>query len=234
MTPDEAQQLAVQASNALAAAGHQDMIWGHVAVRDPNNRGIWIKSPGWGLEEVDPTLLQLVSFDAEVLTGTGKPHKECHIHLEVLRARPDLVCSVHTHARNAVAFAALDVPLLALSHEGALFGGDDVPRFRETGALVSTPALGKSLAEALGDAPAALMPKHGMVAAGRSVAAAVMHAVLLDRACQTQLAAMAAGPVTIHSDRAEARAKRSECWPDAQIEAGWQYLLRSTTAGLAL
>jgi len=226
MTPDEAKELTVEASNALAAAGHLDMIWGHVAVRDPQNRGIWIKAPGWSLEEVEPTRLQLVSFDAKVLTGTGKPHKECHIHLEVLRARPDLVCSVHTHARNAVAFAALDVPLLALSHEGALFGGDDVPRFRETGALVSTPALGRSLAETLGDAPAALMPKHGMVAAGRSVAAAVMHAVLLDRACQTQLAAMAAGPVIIHSDQDEARAKRAECWPHAQIEAGWQHLRR--------
>lgn len=226
MRTEHARALVVQASHALAAAGQTDMVWGHVAVRDPGGHGIWIKAPGWGLEEVTEDRLQLVSHDARVLVGQGSPHKECHIHLEILRADPGLVCSVHTHAQAAVAFAALGTPLLPLSHEGALFGGDDVPRFTETGALVSTPALGGALAAALGRAPAALMPKHGLVAAGPSVPAAVMHAVLLDRACRTQLAAMAAGPVSVRSDLAEARAKRVECWSDGQLEAGWRYLLR--------
>jgi ribulose-5-phosphate 4-epimerase/fuculose-1-phosphate aldolase len=226
MTPHEARDLAVKASHALAAAGQGDLVWGHAAVRDPDGRGIWIKGPGWGLEEVREDRLQLVSFEADVLEGEGTPHKECHIHLEVLRAQPQTVCSVHTHAPDAVAFAALDAPLLAVSHEGALFGGQDVPRFHDTGTLVSTPALGKALAAALGDAPAALMPKHGLVAAGHSVPSAVMHAVLLNRACRMQLTALSAGSVRTHSDADEARAKRAECWPDRQLEAGWHYLLR--------
>ncbi|MGK5531016.1 class II aldolase/adducin family protein [Streptomyces sp. URMC 129] len=230
MNAAEARSLAVSASHALAAAGQGDMVWGHVAVRDPEGRGIWIKAPGWGLEEVTEDRLQLVSFDATVLAGEGTPHKECHIHLEILRARPGLVCSAHTHAQAAVAFAALDTTLLPLSHEGALFGGEDVPRFRDTGALVSTPALGRALAGALGDAPAALMPKHGLVAAGASVPAAVMHAVLLDRACRTQLTTLAAGPARVWSGAAEARAKRAECWPESQLEAGWHYLVRRAAA----
>jgi len=223
---EESRALAVDASRALAAAGQADMIWGHVAVRDPQDRGIWIKAPGWGLEEVTEPRLQLVSFEARVLEGAGDPHKECHIHLEVLRADPRLVCSVHTHAAGAVAFAALDTPLLPVSHEGALFAGRDVPRFRTTGALVSTAARGVALATALGDAPAALMPRHGLLAAGTTVPAAVMHAVLLDRACRTQLLAMSAGPVQNYSSTGEARAKAAECWPPAQIDAGWRYLVR--------
>jgi ribulose-5-phosphate 4-epimerase/fuculose-1-phosphate aldolase len=226
----QARTLTVQASRALAVAGQGDMIWGHVAVRDPDGRGIWIKAPGWGLEEVRDDRLQLVSFDGAVLEGDGAPHKECLIHLAVLRQRPNAHCAVHTHARSAVAFAALDTPLLPLSHEGALFGGHDVPRFRETGGLVTTPALGESLAATLGDAPAVLMPKHGLVAAGPSVGAAVMHAVLLDRACAVQLQAQAAGPIVISSDADEAAAKRRECWPDSQLEAGWNYLVRLADA----
>ncbi|MGI5169053.1 class II aldolase/adducin family protein [Spirillospora sp. CA-253888] len=226
MNPDEARGLAVRAGLALAAAGQGDMVWGHVAVRDPEGRGIWIKAPGWGLEEVGRDRLQLVSFDARVVDGEGAPHKECHIHLEILRRNPALQCSVHTHAQAAVAFAALAVPLLPVSHEGTLFGGADVPRFTRTGGLVETPELGRELAEVLGDAPAALLPRHGLVAAGADVGAAVMHAVLLDRACQTQLMAMAAGPVRDWSDAAEAAAKRDQCWPDGQIQAGWRYLDR--------
>lgn len=228
MTLARAGLLAVEASHALAAAGQGDMVWGHVAVRDPQGRGIWIKAPGWGLEEVRLERVQLVSFDAEVLEGEGAPHKECHIHLEILRAFPEINCTVHTHARAAVAFAALGTPLLPLSHEGTLFAGEDVPRFTETGGLVSTAVLGKALAETLGAAPAVLLPSHGLAAAAKTVPAAVMHAVLLDRACALQLAANAAGPVRVYSDPDEARAKRTECWPESQLEAGYRYLVRKS------
>jgi ribulose-5-phosphate 4-epimerase/fuculose-1-phosphate aldolase len=224
-------RLTVLAGRALAAAGQGDMVWGHAAVRDPDGRGVWIKQPGWGFEETDDARVQLVSFAGEVLEGSGPPHKEVWIHLAILSARPDLGASVHTHAVPAVAFAALDTPLLPLSHEGALFGGTDVPRFREYGGLVATPELGRTLAGVLGDAPAALMPRHGLVAAGPSAAHAVMHAVLLAGACATQLRTMAAGPPRLWSDPAEAAAKRAECWPDSQIEAGWHYLLRAGPAG---
>jgi len=219
-------QLAVLASRALAAAGQGDMVWGHVAVRDPDGRGIWIKAPGWGLEEIREDRVQLVSFDAEVLDCDGHPHKECHIHLEILRRHPDLQCTVHTHAPAAVSFAALGAALLPISHDGIIFGGADVPRFTDTGGLVSTPALGRALAETVDTAPAALMPSHGLVAVGTSVPIAVMHAVLLERACQAQLTAMAAGPIRVHSDAEEARAKLSQCWPESQFVAGWNYLTR--------
>ncbi|MQY06605.1 class II aldolase/adducin family protein [Actinomadura macrotermitis] len=231
MTPAQARATAAEANRALAAAGQSDLVWGHAAVRDPAGRGIWIKAPGWGFEEIGAERVQLVSFDAEVVEGEGAPHKECHIHLEILRRRPELHCSVHTHAEAAVAFAALGVPLLPISHDGALFGGADVPRFTATGGLVRTPELGAALADTLGGAPAALMPKHGLVAAGPSAQAAVMHAVLLDRACRVQLAAMAAGPVRVWSDAAEAAAKRAECWPAAQLDAGWEYLARKGAKG---
>ena len=226
-TPLDAPALAVSASHARAAAGQGDMVWGHVAVRDPDGRGIWIKAPGWGLEEITRGRVQLVSFDGEVVEGEGKPHKEVSIHIETMRARPEVNCTIHTHAADAVAFAALDVALLAVSHDACIFGGVDVPRFRTTGSLVHNPELGRALAAALGDAPAALMPKHGLVACGESVGAAVMHAVLLDRACRTQLTTMAAGPIQVHSDVAEAEAKRQLCWAPSQIEAGWRYLQRA-------
>ncbi|WP_439680809.1 class II aldolase/adducin family protein [Embleya sp. MST-111070] len=223
-----------QAGRVLAMAGHGDMVWGHVAVRDPRGRGIRIKAPGWGLEEVEDRHLQLVSFDGEVLEGSGAPHVEVHIHLEIMRRNPSVTCTVHSHAQAAVAFAALATPLLPISHDGALFAGDDVPRFTATGALVSTATLGRALADTLGDAPAALMPRHGLAAAGDSVHAAVMHAILLERACRTQLTAMAAGPIRDFSDPDEARVKRRQCWSDGQLKAGWDHLVRRTRQHAAM
>jgi len=218
----------VRASRALAAAGLSDMVWGHAAIRDPDGRGVWMKASGWGFEEIDADRVLLVSPDGEVLSGAGHRHIEYPIHTEIMRARPDVGCTVHTHAPALSAFACLATPLLPISHDGVLFSDPQIPRFTKTGSLIATAELGAALAGALGDASACLMPSHGAVTAGPDAATAVMHAVLLERACRTQLMAMAAGDPVIWSDPGEARFKREQVWNPGQIQAGWQYLRRTS------
>jgi L-fuculose-phosphate aldolase len=226
-TTSEAITLAAQASRALAAAGQSDMVWGHVSVRDPEGRGAWLKCAGWGFEEVDEERIVLVSGEGEVLHGTGRRHIEYPIHTEIMACRADVGAVVHTHSDAANAFSALDVPLRPLSHAGSLFSYPDVPRFTLTGGLISSRELGQALADALGSAPACLMPQHGLVAAGKDVAEAVMTALLLDRACRTQLTAMAAGPLVRWGSEQDTVAKRPVVWSDKQFQAGWEYLVRS-------
>ena len=223
--------LAVQASRALAAGGQGDMVWGHASIRDPGGRGVWMKSAGWGLEEIDAGKIVLVSPDGAVLDsgapeGGGPRHIEYPIHTEVMAARTDVGSVVHTHSSAANEFAALDVPLRPLDHAGSLFCYPDIPRFTLTGGLIKTRELGAALAGALGDARACLMPQHGIVAVGPDAPAAVMTAVLLDRACRTQLTAMAAGPLRRWGDEEDTVAKRVDVWSSRQLRAGWEYLLR--------
>jgi L-ribulose-5-phosphate 4-epimerase len=223
---DEAIEATVKASRALAAAGLSDMVWGHAGVRDPDDRGVWMKASGWGFEEVDADRVLLVSPAGEVLAGQGRRHIEYPIHTEILKSRPDVGCVVHTHAPALAAFASLEVPLRPISHDGVVFSDPPVARFTGTGALIATAELGHALAEALGDGPACLMPQHGAVTAGPDPAAAVMYAVLLERACRTQLMAMAAGGPRVWSDEAETAHKREQVWNPAQLEAGYGYLTR--------
>ena len=167
--PAGAVLLAVQASQALAAAGQADMVWGHASVRDPGGRGAWMKSAGWGLEEIDGAKVILVGPDGSVRDGTGPRHIEYPIHTEIMAARPDVGSVVHTHSPAANEFAAPDAP------------------------------------------------------------AAVMTALLLDRACRTQLTAMAAGPLRRWGGEQDTVAKRADVWSDRQLQAGWEYLLRRGT-----
>jgi hypothetical protein len=53
-----------------------------------------------------------------------------------------------------------------------------------------------------------------------------MTAVLLDRACRTQVTAMAAGPLRRWGDEEDTVAKRADVWSSRQLRAGWEYLLR--------
>jgi ribulose-5-phosphate 4-epimerase/fuculose-1-phosphate aldolase len=183
-TSSEAITLAAVGNRALAAAGQSDMVWGHASVRDPGGRGAWMKGSGWGFEEICEDRVVLVSPAGDVLHGTGRRHIEYPIHTQIMTRRADVGAVVHTHSDAANAFAALDVPIRPLNHAGSLFSYPDVPRFTLTGGLISSAELGRALADALGSAPACLMPQHGLVAVGKDLPSAVMTAVLLDKACR--------------------------------------------------
>ncbi|HSZ43331.1 MAG TPA: class II aldolase/adducin family protein [Trebonia sp.] len=226
-TSAEAITLAATGNRALAAAGQSDMVWGHASVRDPEGRGVWMKCSGWGFEEIDEEKIVLVTPEGKVLHGTGRRHIEYPIHTEIMARRNDVGAVVHSHSDAANAFSALDEPIRPINHAGSLFSYPDVPRFTLTGGLISTRELGEALAEALGGAPACLMPQHGIVAVGKDLPAAVMTAVLLDKACRTQLTAMAAGPLRCWGTEEDTVAKRAVVWSDSQLLAGWEYLARA-------
>lgn len=225
--PEDVRARVVDACEALYVAGQQDMVWGHVAIRDSAGRGVWMKRSGLGFEELTPEDIHLVGWDGSVVEGDGKAHIECWIHLEIMHARPDVSASAHTHPRAVNAFSSLEVPLLALSHEGVLFADPQVPRSPLSGDLVADSDRGATLAKVLGAAPACLMPRHGLVAAGADEGKAVMHAVLLERACEIYLKAASAGTIVSYSDAEELAEKREHAWPASQLQAGYDYLIRS-------
>ncbi|WP_432838497.1 class II aldolase/adducin family protein [Dactylosporangium sp. CA-092794] len=228
---DDAIDLVVQGSHALAAAGQTDMIWGHCSVRDPRGRGAWMKSSGWGFEEIDQARVVLVAPDGAILGGRGSRHIEYPIHTELMRRDQSVGAVVHTHSAAANAICALDVPLRPLDHAGCLFGYPDPPRFTLTGGLIRDASLGRALADTIAGAPACLIPQHGLVTTGSDLPTAVMTAVLLDQACRTQLTAMAAGALTRWGGREATLAKRAEVWTPQSIRGGWDYLLRTGIDG---
>lgn len=219
-------QLVSVGCRVLGQADQSDLIWGHVSARDPAGRGIWMKASGLGFEEVGADQVLLVSWDGHVLEGKGKRHAEFHIHTEVMRARPDVGAVIHTHSPAAVALGSLGVPLRPISHEANLFVPPDLVRYTKTGDLILTEELGRSVAAALGDRNAAMLVNHGIVVAAVDVPTATVTAVLLDRACRTQLTAMAAGGWATWSSPAESLAKRDHCYPDPLLAGAWEYLVR--------
>jgi L-fuculose-phosphate aldolase len=212
----------VTACRVLEKAGQADMVWGHVSVRDPENRGVWLKGSHLGFDEVSTDDVILVGWDGEVLEGTAGRHIEYPIHTEIMARRADVNAVVHTHPLHSIAFAATGWPLKALSHEGSHFVPPDIARFTRTGDLVRTAEMGRSLAETLGDRLAVLMPHHGITTAGRDVGEAVAAATHLERACQI---ALLAGEHAIASSDEEALEKRQRS--ARHLAMAWAYLSRT-------
>lgn len=218
------------ACRVLALQGYSDFVWGHVAARAEDGRGIWMKPADRGLEEVSERDAILVGWDGEVLSGELPRHAEYPIHTQIMRCRADVNATVHVHTASCVIFASLAKPLRAISHEACYFAPVGVPTFRETSDLILTFELGDAVARALSNAHAAFLTGHGIVTVGTDLVEAVMAAILLDRACRKQLAAMAAGGPAVWASSEEAAAKRDHVYPRPLLEQAWRYLIRRTDA----
>jgi len=224
---ENVQALVATASRILAAAGHGDLIWGHASARDPGGRGAWMKSAHWGLEEVTPDRVHLVSGNGEVLDGSGPRHSEYPIHTEIMAARPGVGGVVHTHPPHAVALAATGQLLRPVSHAANYFVPPDVPRFTQTADLILTRDLGKAVAAELADASAIFLVNHGIVTVGKDLQTATVAAVLLERACAQQMLTRAFGGWPTWSAPEESLSKRANIYADGPVQAVWDYLARS-------
>lgn len=210
----------------LAAAGQDDLIWGHSSARDPQGRGVWLKTAEWGLGEVTGDRVHLVSPEGEVLEGDGTRHSEYPIHTEVMAARPDVGGVVHTHPPHAVALAATGQELRPVSHAANLFVPPGVPRFTDTADLVLTRDLGRAVALTLGEARAVFLVNHGIVAVGPDVRMATVAAVVLEQACRQQILTQTAGGWPTWSPPEESLAKREHVYNERALGAVWDFLVR--------
>jgi L-fuculose-phosphate aldolase len=214
----------------LAANGHNDLVWGHASARDPEGRGVWLKANALGLDEIQADNVMLVTREGEVLEGEGGRHAEYPIHTEIMAARPDVGAVVHTHPDHSVALAAAGEELLPLSHAATMFVPPQVPRFTKTGDLITNADLGRDVAEALGDHIALMLVNHGIVTVGPDVQTAVVRAVILERACHTQLLVRQHDGNPSWSSDEEALSKRGNIYPPAHIAQVWRYLERQLPA----
>jgi len=152
-------ELLANACRVLAFGGQRDGIWGHVTLRLPEGDRFLMKPHEMGLEEIMADDVITVTLDGQKVAGHRKIHSEVPIHAEILRARPDVNCVVHTHPAAPIVFSALGQPMLPISNEGCLFF-DSLPTYTGTTDLIREPERGRELAACLGQARAALMRNH--------------------------------------------------------------------------
>ena len=177
----------------LEMEGHGDKTLGHVAYRDPEGRGFWMKRFGIGLREVcSHEDFVLLDFDGRKIGGHGGRHSEWAIHSGIFRKRPDINAIGHTHSFYGSIFAAADEPLWAIAQEACYLGGD-IPRYRGTSSVVNTLQLGEELADCLGDRKAVIQQNHGVTFVGHSIEHMVLIGLFYEKACHQQFIMASSG-----------------------------------------
>jgi ribulose-5-phosphate 4-epimerase/fuculose-1-phosphate aldolase len=184
--------------------GFDEGIAGHITARDPELLDhFWVNPFGMSFSMISVSDLILVNHEGTVVEGDALVNGAAFaIHSQIHAARPDVIAAAHSHSVHGKAWSSLRRPLDPLTQDSCAFY-DDHALFDDFTGVVLDVAEGRRIADALADNKAAILSNHGLLTVGHSVEEAVWWFITMERTCQAQLLAEAAGtPVLIDSQQA--------------------------------
>ncbi len=174
--------------------------WGNVSGIDRKNSVVAIKPSGVAYDELTPEKIVLLDLAGNVIQGEFKPSSDTPTHLELYRNFKNIGGVCHTHSSNATmwAQACREIPCFGTTHADYYYGSVPVTEPMTLDEIESAYELntGKVIVRRFKDLdpmqiPAVLVANHGPFTWGKSPAASVESAVVLE-----QIAAMALGTIT--------------------------------------
>ena len=163
---------------------------GHFSARLADGRGLLINAADSVRSAIRPEDFIAIDFDGRPLEGDRTPPMEFHLHAQIYLKRPDVQAVVHTHPRWSTVLTTVGLAWQPVLMQGAVLG--PVGTFPKT-ASINSAALGREVADFLGDGKAALMHRHGAVAVGASIADTFAFAIYLEENAHRQYLACQIG-----------------------------------------
>lgn len=184
----------LETCHALGASGLGGIIGGHVSIRVPGEPLYWTNVLDRAFEEMDEDDLLLVDFDGHVVQGNRPISPGIDFHQGIYRLRPEINGIVHTHGEWGTTQAALCRPL-RMHHNLSTYFYDKI--------AVSPDDTIEAIGPILGQAIAVMMPWHGAITLGRTVAEAAALHVTYEYAAKLDVRLAAADAPEIPEDAAQ-------------------------------
>jgi len=207
----------VERKTKLAAAlrlfgrfGFDEGVAGHITARDPiNPHHFWVNPFGRSFKLMQVSDLIKVDQDGQILEGGGMLNQAAFaIHSRVHMARPDVIAAAHSHSVYGKAWSSLGRLLDPLTQDSCAFYQDHALFDDFTGVVLDVEE-GDRIAAAMGSYKAVILRNHGLLTVGKTIDEAAWWFITMERTCQAQLLAEAAGtPVLI--DPAHAKITRDQ------------------------
>jgi ribulose-5-phosphate 4-epimerase/fuculose-1-phosphate aldolase len=181
--------------------GFEEGVAGHITARDPERLDhFWVNPFGMPFGHISVSDLILVNSRGEVVEGEASVNTAAFaIHSALHAARPDVIAAAHSHSINGKAWSSLGRLLDPLTQDSCAFY-EDHALFDDFTGVVLDQSEGKRIAHVLEGRKAVILRNHGLLTVGHSVEEAVWWYVTMERTCQAQLLAEAAGTPVLISD----------------------------------
>jgi ribulose-5-phosphate 4-epimerase/fuculose-1-phosphate aldolase len=185
--------------------GFEEGVAGHITARDPGDPELfWVNPFAVSFGFISASDLICVNSEGEVVEGNKPVNRAAFaIHSQVHAARPDVMAAAHSHSVYGKSWSSLGRTLDPITQDACAFYDDHGLFDDYTGVVVDTEE-GKRIGAALGSSKAVILRNHGLLTVGHTVDEAAWWFITMERSCQAQLMAEAAGtPVLIRKDMAE-------------------------------
>ena len=189
--------------------GWTELIYGHLTARVPGEQAHFLINPfGLNYDEVTASNLVKIDVDGNIIGESKYPvnyagfviHSAIHM---AHQARHRVV--MHTHTRAGMAVSATSEGLLPISMNATAFHGALAYHDYEGVSLELDER--PRLVQDLGDQTAMMLRNHGLLTTGRTVAEAFLRLYRLERACQIQIDAGAAGTISVMGDNVAGKSR---------------------------
>jgi ribulose-5-phosphate 4-epimerase/fuculose-1-phosphate aldolase len=182
----------------FAQLGWVEMIFNHITLRVPGPRSesgaLFLINPfGLHYSEITASSLLLIDIDGNAVREAKYPVNKAGfvIHSAIHGAIPDAHCVMHTHTTTGMAVACLKEGLSPTNFYAAqLHGG---VAYHDFEGITVEEGERKRLVASIGAKRAVILRNHGLLAWGPSLPEAFMTLWTLQRACDVQIGASAAG-----------------------------------------
>lgn len=212
------QQLAA-ALRIFGRLGFGEGVAGHITARDPEHLDhFWVNPFGKSFRLMKVSDLICVNHQGEVVYGNQPVNRAAFVlHSAIHKARPDVVAAAHAHSVYGKAWSSLGRKLDPITQDACAFYEDHVVIKEQGGAVVFEIAAGEEIVSHFPTGKAAIHQNHGLFTVGQTVEAAAFWFITMDRNCQAQLLAEAAGsPILVPHEMAQ-YTQQLTGFPDA----GW-------------
>lgn len=216
----------------LAHFGMTDIIYTHLTARVPGtHEHFLINHYGVLFHEMRASDLVKVDCDGRIVEERARASLRVNaagftIHSAIHMARPDLACVIHTHTADGIAVSAQEQGLLPISQHALKFHGRIAYHGYE--GIAHNLEERDRLARDLGPHEAMILRNHGLLVGGRTIPQAFHNIYYLERACQSQIRAMAGG-VPLHVPPPEVRdhtVAQFDRLPEEHFAFFWRSCLR--------
>ena len=185
--------------------GFDEGVAGHITVRDPEHTEcFWVNPMGVSFKQIKVSDLLLVDHEGQIIEGQGLLNGAAFtIHSHIHAARPDVIAAAHSHSLYGKSWSSLGRKLDPITQDACAFY-EDHGLFDDFTGVVLDNTEGERIAAGLGDNKACILRNHGLLTVGKSVDEAAWWFITMERTCQAQLLAEAAGtPVLIDHEHAK-------------------------------
>jgi ribulose-5-phosphate 4-epimerase/fuculose-1-phosphate aldolase len=202
------EEIRTERKTKLAAAfrlfgkfGFDEGVAGHITVRDPEHTDhFWVNPFGVSFKQIKVSDLILVNHDGDIVEGSGLLNGAAFaIHSQIHKHLPHVTAAAHSHSVYGKAWASRGRLLDPITQDSCAFYDDHVV-FNEFNGVVLDVEEGQKIATMLGKKKAAILQNHGLLTVGNTVDEAAWWYITMERTCQAQLMAEAAGKPILISD----------------------------------